>query len=149
MAFAAFAIFIIFAIISSGGQNEAVRPDELEEVRKLTLFLIAALLPSDLLVRFGRNLLFQSVEDAQAGAAATPATTTAQRLAFAAYLAVVLLTLISNKLISSSEFTQINEVGRVLIIALLPSDAGVRFGRALYYRAPSTPVPNSEQLARV
>ncbi len=143
LAFAAFIVVVVFAVISSGSADALVQPAELDEVRRLALFLIAALLPSDLLVRFGRNLLFQKVEDAAAGAKATPRTTLAQRLAFGAFIVMTLLTLISNKLVDTSEFATVNEVARVLIIALLPSDAGVRFGRALYYRSPSTPVPNA------
>jgi len=147
LAFAAFAVFVFFAIISS--DTSAVRPDELSEVRKFALFLIAALLPSDALIRFGRNLLFQTVDKADEKAAAAPATTLAQLLAFAAFVVVAALTLVSNTLVSADEFAQVNEVARILVIALLPSDAGVRFGRALYYRAPTTPAPNAEALRRV
>ena len=44
---------------------------------------------------------------------------------------------------------RINEVARLLIVALLPSDAGIRFGRALYFRSGSTPQPGAAQLRRV
>jgi hypothetical protein len=47
------------------------------------------------------------------------------------------------------QLCQINEVARVLIVALLPSDAGIRFGRARYYRSSSTPQPGIAQLARI
>jgi hypothetical protein len=151
LAFAVFVIFVVFAGVSSDGTDALVQPDELDQIRLLALFVIGALLPSDLLVRFGRSLLFQKMpEDKQAEAAsAAPATTLAQVLAFLAFVAVALLTLLSETLISSSEFADVNEVARVLIIALLPSEAGIRFGRALYYRAPTTPVPTTAQLARV
>jgi len=149
LAFAAFGVFVVFAVISTDSKDALVKPEELDEVRKLALFLIGALLPSDLLVRFGRNLLFQTVEDADTAASETPKSTLAQKLAFGAFLVVALLTLVSNELVSTAEFAQINEVARVLIIALLPSDAGIRFGRALYFRAPSTPAPTAAQLKLV
>lgn len=38
---------------------------------------------------------------------------------------------------------------RVLVLALLPSDAGIRFGRALYDRSGSTPQPGIAQLKRI
>jgi hypothetical protein len=129
--------------------DAVVRPDELVEVRKFALFLIGALLPSEALIRFGRNLLFQTVEDADDKAAQAPATTLAQLLAFAAFAIVAALTLVSNEIVTATEFSQVNEVARVLVIALLPSDAAIRFGRALYYRAPTIPAPNIEALSRI
>jgi hypothetical protein len=146
LAFATFLVFIVFAIIASGKADATVQPSELNEIRLFALFLIAALLPSDVLIRFGRNLLFQSLPQRAEGASPSdaPATTLAQWLAFAAFLIVAVLTLISNKIVSTGEFGQINDVARVLVLALLPSDAGVRFARALYYRSPRTPVPTSK-----
>jgi hypothetical protein len=110
------------------------------------MFLIAALLPSDALIRFGRNLLFQAVEDPDRASVDAPATTLAQALGFATYLIVLALTFLTQ--VSEREFTQIDEVARVLIIALLPSDAGIRFGGALYYRS-TTPAPGIAQLKRI
>lgn len=148
LAFAAFMVFVVFAIVASGGKGSLVNHDELDEIRKLTLFLIGALLPSDLLVRFGRSLLFQKVEKARDAAAQAPATTLAQMLAFAVFLVTALLTLLSNQLVDTREFQEVNEVARVLIVALLPSDAGIRFGRALYLRSlPGT--PSAQQLRKV
>jgi hypothetical protein len=40
----------------------------------LTMFLIGALLPSDALIRFGRNLLFQTVDDPDRAAKYAPPT---------------------------------------------------------------------------
>jgi hypothetical protein len=145
LAFGAFVLFALLALLASDGST--VSPRELDEMGKLTMFLIGALLPSDALIRFGRNLLFQKVEDPDKAAKHAPATTLAQILGFATYLVVLILTLFSQ--VSDQEFTQINEVARVLIIALLPSDAGIRFGRALYYRADSTPRPGIAQLKRI
>jgi hypothetical protein len=51
--------------------------------------------------------------------------------------------------VSTTEFTQISEVARVLVVALVPSDAGIRFGRALYYRSDDTPQPGLAQLKRI
>ena len=141
-AFVAFAIYAVLALISS-----AVTEQELEQAGKLTMFLIGALLPSDALIRFGRNLLFQKVDDPDKAAKYAPATTTAQTFAFATWGIVVLMALLPG--VSEREFTQIADVARVLIIALLPSDAGIRFGRALYFRSDSTPQPGRQQLQRV
>jgi hypothetical protein len=152
LAFGAFAVFVLIAVVAQGGRDSVVdiTPKELEEVRKLTLFLIGALLPSDALIRFGRNLLFQTVSDPDPKAQNAPATTYAQWIAFGTYLVVIAMTLLSDQWVSSDEFDQINEVARVLIVALLPSDAGIRFGRALYYRAPTTATPTTEeQLKRI
>ncbi len=143
LAFAAFVFYALLALFAT----DTVSPTELDEMGKLTMFLVAALLPSDALIRFGRNLLFQSVDDPDRAAKYAPATTLAQVLGFATYLVVLALTFFSQ--VSAEEFTQISEVARILIVALLPSDAGIRFGRALYYRAGSTPQPGKAQLKKV
>lgn len=145
LAFAAFGLYAVLALFAS--DSSQVTSKELEEMGKLTMFLIGAVLPSDALIRFGRNLLFQKVDDRDTKAKDAPATTLAQILGFATYIVVALLTFIPE--VSSGEFTQINEVARVLIVALLPSDAGIRFGRALYYRSDSTPQPGPAQLKRI
>jgi hypothetical protein len=145
LAFGAFVLFALLALLAS--DSSTVTSKELDEMGKLTMFLIGALLPSDALIRFGRNLLFQKVDEPDKAARHAPATTLAQILGFATYLVVLILTLFSG--VSDTEFTQISEVARVLIIALLPSDAGIRFGRALYYRADTTPQPGIAQLKRI
>ena len=150
LAFVAFLVFVGFAFgADATNTNAVVRPDELDEVRKFAIFLIGALLPSDAVIRFGRNLLFQTMDNAEDAAASAPATTLAQLLAFGAFVVVALLTLISNKLVSVAEFAQVNEVARTLVVALLPSEAVIRFARALYYRSPNTPAPNAVALKRV
>lgn len=143
LAFAAFVFYALLALFAT----DTISPTELDEMGTLTMFLIAALLPSDALIRFGRNLLFQTVEDPDRAAQYAPATTLAQILGFATYVVVLALTFFSQ--VSAEEFTQISEVARILIVALLPSDAGIRFGRALYYRAGSTPQPGIAQLKRL
>lgn len=145
LAFAAFVLYALLALLASDSATVSSR--ELAEMGTLTMFLIGALLPSDALIRFGRNMLFQTVDDPDSAARYAPATTLAQMLGFATYAVVLVLTLFSQ--VSASEFTQINEVARVLILALLPSDAGIRFGRALYFRAGSTPQPGIAQLKRI
>ena len=145
LAFGAFVFYALLALFAS--DSAQVSPKDLDEMGKLTMFLIGALLPSDALIRYGRNLLFQTVDDPDEAAKHAPATTLAQMLGFATYVVVLALTFFSQ--VSDQEFTQINEVARVLIIALLPSDAGIRFGRALYYRADSTPRPGIAQLKRI
>jgi hypothetical protein len=147
LSFAAFVIFVLLALVADPRPDATVSTAELHEVGTFTMFLIGAMLPSDALIRFGRNLLFQSVDKPDAKAKDTPATTLAQWLAFAAFVVVVLATLFAK--ISGDEFRQVIEVARVLVVALLPSDAGIRFGRALYYRSPNTPVPGAPQLRRV
>jgi hypothetical protein len=147
LSFAAFGIFILLAVIASPDPDATVTQGELKEVGTFTMFLIGAMLPSDALIRFGRNLLFQTVDKPDEKAQYAPATTLAQCLAFGAFGLVVLATLIAQ--IGDEEFKQVIEVGRVLVIALLPSDAGIRFGRALYYRSPKTATPGAAQMRRV
>ncbi len=149
LAFAALIAFIGFTFGSTSGRHALITPHDLGEIRKLALFLIGALLPSDLLVRYGRTLLFRTVPDAKAAAAAAPRSTLAQYLAFATFVLISLLTLLPHGLVDGHQFAQIDQVARVVILALLPSDAGLRFGRALYYRSPKTPQPSAAQLARV
>jgi hypothetical protein len=141
LAFGAFLLYALVALFAT------ISDTEVEQMGKLTMFLIGALLPSDALIRFGRNLLFQKVDEPDKAATYAPATTFAQWLAFGTYAVALLLTLAPG--VSAIEFTQINEVARVLIVALLPSDAGIRFGRALYYRSDRTPQPGIAQLKRV
>ncbi len=146
LSFAAFGIFILLAVIASPDPDATVTQTELKEVGTFTMFLIGAMLPSDALIRFGRNLLFQTVDKPDEKAKYAPATTLAQWLAFGAFALVVLATLLAE--IGDEEFKQVIEVGRVLVIALLPSDAGIRFGRALYYRS-QTATPGAAQMRRV
>jgi hypothetical protein len=147
LSFAAFVIFVVLALVAEPDADATVSNGELHEVGTFTMFLIGAMLPSDALIRFGRNLLFQTVDKPDAKAKDTPATTLAQWLAFAAFVVVVLATLLAK--VSDDEFKQVIEVARVLVVALLPSDAGIRFGRALYYRSPATPAPGAAQMRRV
>ena len=140
----AFGAFVLYAAVALFAD---ISPTEVEEMGKLTMFLIAALLPSDALIRYGRNLLFQTVDDPDKAASHAPATTLAQKLAFATYAIVLLLTLFPG--VSALEFEHVNEAARVLIVALLPSDAGIRFGRAMYFRSDKTAVPTVAQLKKV
>ncbi len=145
LAFGAFGLLSLLALFAADGA--AVTSKELSEMGTLTMFLIGALLPSDALIRFGRNILFQSVDDPDAAAKASPATTLAQLLGFATFVLVMALTFFPQ--VSAEEFEQINEAARVLIIALLPSDAGIRFGRALYFRSDATPQPGAAHFRRM
>ncbi|MDX6682233.1 MAG: hypothetical protein QOG94_2272 [Solirubrobacteraceae bacterium] len=147
LSFAAFVIFVALALVAEPDAGATVSNAELREVATFTMFLIGAMLPSDALIRFGRNLLFQNVDKPDTKAKDAPATTLAQWLAFGAFVVVVLATLLAK--ISGDEFREVIEVARVLVVALLPSDAGIRFGRALYYRSPNTPAPGAAQLRRV
>ncbi len=147
LAFVAFLMFVGLALLADDKPDATVGTDELKEVRTFTMFFIGAMLPSDAIIRFGRNLLFQTVDDADSKAKYAPATTFAQGLAFCTFLVVVVATLVGE--VSGDEFGQVIDVARVLVVALLPSDAGIRFGRALYYRAPTTPTPGIAQLKRL
>jgi hypothetical protein len=147
-AFIAFAIFFLFSLLPNHGSKFfAVTPDEYEELRLFTLFFIGALLPSDALVRFGRNLLFSQVDDAASAAEEAPASTLAQNLAFAAFLVIAAMMLVSDTWIDQTEAPKIIDVARTLVVALLPSEAGIRFGRAIYLR--SVDQPTQAQLKRI
>jgi hypothetical protein len=147
-AFAAFVIFFLLSLFPNSGHRAlAVTSAEYEELKKFTLFFIAAILPSDALVRFGRNILFSSVEDADKAAKDAPASTVGQNLAFGVFLIVAVVILFSDKWIDYTEAPKIIDVARTLVIALLPSEAGVRFGRAIYLKSLAG-TPTTEQLKR-
>jgi hypothetical protein len=140
LAFVTFITFTLLAFVS----DKTEKPDEYIQIRKLAVFLIAALLPSDAVIRFGRALFARGQADdptasttSSAPLEAMPMATVPQYLAFAAYVVVVLMTLVSNKWVTTAEFKQINDVAVFLISALLPSEAVIRFGRALYLRKAS------------
>jgi hypothetical protein len=143
LAFAAFLVVVVFAVIP----ESTVKPAEFHDVRKLAIFLIGALLPSDAVIRFGRNLFLKgaaakAIEAAEKDSTTktnNPAeyfvpTTFAQLLAFATFLVIACLTL-ANGVIDSPKGHDVVKVAVFLIAALLPSEAGIRFGRALYLRS--------------
>lgn len=107
---------------------------EYDELRKFTIFFITALLPSDAIIRFGRNLLFRTIDNPKKAAEDAPRATLPQILAFVAYLAILLAAVMSDKFVDTAEFSNINDVLRTLVVALLPSEAVIRVGRALYLR---------------
>jgi hypothetical protein len=146
LAFGTFLIFVALAFFS----NSVVEPSEFSDVQKLAIFLIGALLPSDIVIRYGRTQFMkgreQRKDDAPAGNDGNgngdddvtpedmPRTTLPQLLAFGAFLVTVALTIINNEIVTTEEFGQVNEVLRVLIVALLPSEAVLRLSRALYLK---------------
>lgn len=137
LALAAFLIFAGLAFLP----DTRVSDGEFDEIRKLAVFLIGALLPSDVVIRFGRALFVRGQEDdSQASTisenptSAMPHATIPQYAAFVAFAAVVVAALWTRTLISGDEFSDINDVAVFLIAALLPSEATVRFARALYLR---------------
>lgn len=151
LAFATFAVFVALAFFS----NTVVEEAEYSEVRVLAAFLIAALLPSDALIRYGRTLWAKSPGAAAAKAQATPVTladapkaTLPQILAFSAFLITVILVLINNKIVTKVEFDQVDQLLRVLIVALLPSEAAIRFARARYLSDAAGPV-DADHLKRI
>jgi hypothetical protein len=135
LAVCAFLVFLSLAWIATDttdpGASWNLNGLEYDQLRTLTLFLIAALLPSDAVIRFGRSILFSKVDDPDTAAKYAPATTFAQLLAFVVYAAVVVAMLAGNNIVTEGEGKQILDVAQALIIALLPSDAAIRFGRAL------------------
>lgn len=144
--------FVLFAVLAwlaadSSDTDATLNGVEYEKLRTLTLFLIGALLPSDALIRFGRSILFAKVDDPDAAQYASP-TTLAQILAFVVYGAVVVAMLAGNNVVTQTEGTKIIDVAQVLILALLPSDAAIRFGRALSLRASPAGV-STGQLKRI
>ena len=148
MTLGAFLIFAVWSVFPSHPNHAiAVTDAEYSQLRLFTIFFIGAILPSDALIRFGRNLLFKAVEDADSAATDAPASTIAQNLAFVTFLVVAVVELFSGRWISHTETPQVLEVARTLTIALLPSDAAVRFGRAIYLRG--TPAPTADQMHRV
>ena len=150
LAVSAFLLFVFLAWVAGDPDDPkaTLNGTEYDELRTLTLFLIGALLPSDALIRFGRSILFTKVEDPDKSAQHAPATTLAQVLAVIVYLAVVAAMLARNDVVTGAEGSQIVDVAQVLIVALLPSDAAIRFGRALNLsKLPVAPAPG--QLKRV
>src|SRR5690242_12526901 len=119
-AFLAFLLFVAFAFLpNQGSRLIAVTPAEYKQLETFSLFFIGALLPSDALIRFGRNILFSKVDDPDTAAANAPASTLAQNLAFGVFLTVALVILVSDSWIDQSEAPKIIDVARTLVIALL------------------------------
>ena len=150
LAVGAFLIFVLLAWTAADPKDPMATLNSIEydKLRTLTLFLIGGLLPSDALIRFGRSILFKKVDDPDQAAKYAPATTTAQWLALVTWLAVVAAMLARNDIVTEAEGDQIVEVAQVLILALLPSDAGIRFGRALLLKNGSEAITKG-QLKRV
>ena len=153
LAFGAFILFVALAWLATDTDAKDASWNlngvEYDQLRTLTLFLIGALLPSDAIIRYGRSILFSDVEDADKAAEYAPATTTAQLLAVGVYLAAVIAMLAANNIVTSGEGKQILDVAQVLIVALLPSDAGIRFGRALLLKNKAPAELTKGQLQRV
>lgn len=143
LAFAAFVGLVLLILLP----DRVVSSGEFVQLRKLAVFLIGALLPSDALIRFGRSLFMRGIEGGTAETTAEDPvaemrkTTLPQLLAFGAFVVVLALALVSNEIVTNSEFVELNDVAVFLIAALLPSDAAIRFGRSLYLRSASRVTP--------
>lgn len=136
-------IFVAIAFLPESPDDAlAVTQDEYTELRNFTIFFITALLPSDAAIRFGRGLLFRTIDNPKEAAAETPRATLPQILAFVAFLAFAAVTVVDDRLISQEEYKNVYDVVRHLIVALLPSEAIVRVGRGMYLRNSGT-VPAS------
>jgi hypothetical protein len=140
LAFAAFLVVVLLAVLSL----KRVSATEFHEIRKLAIFLIGALLPSDAAIRFGRSLFVKGQTAVQKAAGASDddigkvseefrATTLPQVLAFLTFLLMAALAVTGNSLVDQKGKDLI-DVAAFLIGALLPSEAGIRLGRALYLR---------------
>jgi hypothetical protein len=148
----AFAAFVILAAMTLFSQS-TLGASEYDSLKRLCIFLIAALLPSDALIRFGRSRLMATAEGAEG--AKDPASfpekmqkaTLPQVLAFVAFVVMCLIAILGKH--NHGHFAQVAEVASVLIAALLPSEAVTRFGRALWLaKAPAASVTD-EALTRV
>jgi hypothetical protein len=155
----AFAAFVIIAAMALFSQS-TVGAGEYDSLKRLCIFLIAALLPSDALIRFGRSRLMAATETA-GGAEPTNVDGTApkafpekmqtatlpQVLAFAAFVLMCVIAILGKY--NHGHFAQIAEVASILIAALLPSEAVTRFGRALWLAKTPTSSVTNEALKRV
>ena len=87
------------------------------------------------------------------GSKTHPTLTWPQILSFAAFVIFVALAVVADPdadaTVSTAELHEVGIFTMFLIGAMLPSDALIRFGRALYYRAGSTPQPGIAQLEKV
>jgi hypothetical protein len=150
LAFAAFVILVGLALVD----QSTLGVSEFDALKRLCIFLIAALLPSDALIRFGRSRLMAATETAAEGGKdpqTFPATmqkaTLPQLLAFAAFVVICVVALFEKHI--HGHFAQVAEVASILIAALLPSEAVTRVGRALWLaKAPQKRITD-EALKRV
>jgi len=162
LALAAFGLLAGIAVFN----ESVVTSAEYGELKRLCIFLIAALLPSDALIRFGRaRFMARQRTDATrekahnggegAKAAGAPEefpshmrpTTLGQALAFTAFVVVCIAGTVN--LFSANEFGDIAETASYLIAALLPSEATVRFGRALWLRNVPTAQVTDQALKKI
>lgn len=135
LATVAAAVFVLIALVPDNPDDVlAVTPAEYAELRTFTIFFITALLPSDALIRFGRGILFRTITNAKQAAQDAPRATLPQILAFVAFLLFAAVTLFDDTFITHDEWTNIYDVVKYLIVALLPSEAVIRVGRALFLR---------------
>jgi len=148
----AFVAFLILAALTLFKQS-TIGASEYDALKRLCIFLIAALLPSDALIRFGRSRLMAATEEAQGSEVAQdfPAkmqkATLPQLLAFAAFLVMCVIAILGKH--NHGHFAQVAEVASILIAALLPSEAVTRVGRALWVAKTPQPQISDEVLKRV
>jgi hypothetical protein len=132
-------IFVLIAFLPENPEDSlSVLPEEYTELRNFTIFFIAALLPSDAAIRFGRGILFRTIGNAKETADQAPRATLPQILAFVMFLIFAVVTVVDDKLITHDEYKNIYDVAKYLIVSLLPSEAIVRVGRALFLRNSAT-----------
>ena len=146
-AFAAFAVFVILGAVS----DKTVTPLEYSKLEHLCIFLIAALLPSDALIRYGRARFMRAQSADDHGSQDFPeqmqATTLGQLLALATFGLVCAAALIN--LFGAGDFTKVTDTASFLIAALLPSEAVVRFGRANWLSGVDSRQITTEALKRI
>jgi hypothetical protein len=140
----AFVAFLIFAAMTLFNQS-TIGTSEYDALKRLCTFLIAALLPSDALIRFGRARLMAATEpqeggkDPQSFPARMQKVTVPQLIAFTTFVVMCVVALLGQQ--NHGHFGQVAEVASILIAALLPSEALTRVGRALWLaRTPQTSI---------
>jgi hypothetical protein len=148
----AFVAFLILAAMTLFKQS-TVGAADYDALKRLCIFLIAALLPSDALIRFGRSRLMAATEAAQAGKdpqsfpEKMQKATLPQLLAFATFIVMCVLAIVGTQ--NHGHFAQVAEVASILIAALLPSEAVTRVGRALWTASAPQARITDEALTRV
>jgi len=158
----AFGAFVLFGALAAFGER-SVTAEESADLKKLCIFLIAALLPQTR--SFGSadrgswppaTPRHRRARDEEQGAQQTlasafparmPRTTLGQLLAAATFGVVCGVALCHNS--SGPQFGEVAETASYLIAALLPSEATVRFARSLWLRQVPTAQVTDKALKKI
>jgi hypothetical protein len=140
------ALFVVVAyVILVALPNSAVNSEELDELKKLAILVIAGLLPSDGVIRFARSHYAAKREEEEEKGTGdtkkakekvkdeleqTPMTTPIQIGVVGLFLVAAALAILFDGAIT--DFSSAVEVAAFGVVALMPSEAVIRVGRALY-----------------